>query len=210
MAASSRRGSYSTGRDRRERILDAAAASFARGDFDRTPTVELARQAGVTAPGLAHHFPTREHLLLALAERRFETAAATAEASPPDTDGTATLRLMLRQTEARVAEPELIRLFVRIAGVASDPGSAAHALYAARYERVVDDIAQRFERSAAAGHLRDDVDYRAVAREFIAVSDGLQIQWVLSNGDLDLVDLIRRYLERLAPEILANGAAVAL
>ncbi|MGW1621934.1 TetR family transcriptional regulator C-terminal domain-containing protein [Streptomyces sp. NPDC002172] len=63
---------------------------------------------------------------------------------------------------------------------------------------MVQAVAEEFRISADKGFLRDDVDYVAVARRYIAMSDGLQLQWVLSGGSLDLVGLMREYLEQLA------------
>ena len=201
MPAGARGGSYAAGRQRRERILDAASARFAEGGYSRISLAEIARDVGMTAPGLSHHFPSKEDLLLAIAERRFDRAAQTAVDSPADADGLGTLRLMLRQAEIRASQPELIELFVLVAGLAADPQSAANALYRSRYVRVVEDLRARFAAAVAEGHLRDDVDYAAVAREFIAVSDGLQLQWVFSGGQIDIVAQTRSYLERLACEI---------
>lgn len=73
---------------------------------------------------------------------------------------------------------------------------------------MIGEIAGLFE--AEAGALRSDVDYRAVARECIAVSDGLQLQWVISRGRIDLVAQSRAHLERLARDILVSGEAVSL
>lgn len=207
---SGKRGAYVPGRERRERILDAAAARFSRDGYSRVALADIARDAGVTAPGLKHHFASKELLLVGLAERRFAGALATAAAVPPDGDGTGTLRLMLRQTELRVSQPELIQVFIQVAGLAADPSSTAHRLFAERYERVIRDLQGRFMGAVEAGLLRPDLDYAAVARDFIAVSDGLQLQWVLSGGAVDMVGLMRAHLERLAPEILVTGKHVDL
>lgn len=205
-----RRGPYRPGLQRRERIIDAAAARFAVAGFSRTSLADIARDAGVTAPAIKHYFASKDELLIALAERRFDRARRTAQESPTDEDGTGTLRLMLQQTQIRAAQPELIEVFVQVAGLAADPSSPAHELYSARYERVVADLVTRFHLSVERGLLRADVDYRAIARDLIAVSDGLQLQWVLRRGDLDMVGVMQAHLERIAPGILPSGEHVDL
>lgn len=205
-----KRGPYAPGRDRRERILDAASSRFATDGFARTTIADIARDAGVTAPATKHYFASKDEILIALAERRFDRALETAGETPPDQDGTGTLRLMLHQTALRAGRPELIEVFVQVAGLAADPTSRAHELYSARYQRVVDDLAARFRASVENGFLRDDVDYESIARELIAVSDGLQIQWVITRGGVDMVGLMRAHLERIAPEILVSGERVEL
>ena len=193
----SRRGSYAVGRKRREHIIDIAAQCFASRGYSQTSLAEIARQVGLTTPGVTHHFPTKQHLLLAIVEQRFDVAERFAAASEGPLDGTKTLRLLLELTQLFVARPGLMELFVRVSAEAADPDSPAHELFAERYERVTAQIAALFLSEARAGYLRTDIDYHAVARECIAVSDGLQLQWVVSRGKIDLVAQIGTHLQRL-------------
>ncbi|MER6079304.1 TetR family transcriptional regulator C-terminal domain-containing protein [Streptomyces sp. NPDC001833] len=80
-------------------------------------------------------------------------------------------------------------------------------MYATQYDKVVQTVAEEFRISADKGFLRDDVDYVAVVRRYIAMSDGLQLRWVLSGGSLDLVGPMREYLEQLAAALRAAPAA---
>lgn len=50
-----------------------------------------------------------------------------------------------------------------------------------------------------------DVDCAGVAREILAVSDGFQVQWGLSDGGWDLLTAYRAYLDRLARTITRDG-----
>lgn len=210
MAGGSKRGPYKAGVQRREEILDAATARFEAEGFANTSMSDIARDVGLTPPSLSYHFPSKDAILTALADRRFERTFLAAAETHGDHDGTGTLRLMLMMTRLRATQPELIEVFVRVAGFAVEQSSDARALYVTRYERVIADIAGRFQAAVEAGHLRDDVDYVAVARDMIAVSDGLQIQWVLTDGAVDMVGLMRAHLERIAPEILVSGERVNL
>lgn len=105
---------------------------------------ERVEQVGITTPGLTHHFPTKQHLLLAIVERRFD-----------------------------VAQPGLMELFVLVSAEAADRASAAHDLFQKRYTRITNEIAAFFAAEVDSGALRPDLDYHAGARECIAVSDGL-------------------------------------
>ncbi len=210
MAERGKRGSYAVGRARREQILEVATANFAELGYATTSMAKIAQDVGLTGPGLVHYFPTKQHLLLAVADRRFDIAAQWADAQPADTDGTGPLRLMLRQTEGFLAQPGLIELFVLVSAAAADPANPAHELFTQRYERVVAAIGGMFRAGVAAGHLRSGPDYDMIARECIAVSDGFQLQWVLSGGRLDIVTAVRDHLERLAPIVLVDGRTVTL
>lgn len=58
---------------RQIQILDAAAELFARNGFDRTSVDEIAKQAGLSKGAIYWYFPSKEKILIALAEK-YETA----------------------------------------------------------------------------------------------------------------------------------------
>ncbi|MEV0742543.1 TetR/AcrR family transcriptional regulator [Streptomyces sp. NPDC050549] len=205
-----RTGSYAVGRARQEAILDTATERFAQAGYHRTSMGQIAADVGLSEPGLRHHFPTKKHLLVAVADRRFKLLAAWAGEAPRPDDGTRPFRVMLSITERMVTQPGLIELFVLMSAEAAGPASRAHDLYATHYDQVVRAIAGEFRRTAEQGFLRVDIDYEAVARRYIAMSDGLQLQWVLSGGGLDLVGLMRGYLEHLALALQASPGPVDL
>ncbi|QJC53465.1 TetR/AcrR family transcriptional regulator [Paenibacillus albicereus] len=69
--------------DRRQQILDAAAALFAEQGYYKTTTADVARAVGVTQPYVFHFFKSKEALYLAVLERaadRIKSAFAEVEA----------------------------------------------------------------------------------------------------------------------------------
>ena len=123
MGKSGSRGSYAVGRERRERIVEAATERFSTNGYARTSLARVAQDAGVSTTGLMHHFPTKQHLLLAVAEHRFDVAAAIVDASP-GADGDALIEALLSITRRFVSEPGLIELFVALSAEAADPAGA--------------------------------------------------------------------------------------
>ncbi len=204
------RGSYSVGVARKAQILDAAVAHFEEVGYSRTSMARIATEVGLTGPGLSHYFPSKEHLLVAVAERRFDILSDWATDDDVITDGTRPLRRMLHLAEMLLSRPGLIELFTLVSSAAADPTTPAHALFVARYERVIAALRDGFQEGVDAGALRADVDYEQLARECIAVADGLQLQWVLSGGTIDLLSQTRSHLERIAPTILVSGATIDL
>jgi AcrR family transcriptional regulator len=200
-----RRGSYSVGIARRQKIVEAAARRFAQEGYHRTALTRIAEDVGITEGGLLHHFRSKKHLLLAVMEHRFTTTAEWWARLPGEVTGCGILRAMVAATERHLAEPGLIELFVLTSAEAADSTGDAHALFAERYQRAIQTLAGRLRHAADHGTLRADVDCEALARECIAVSDGLQLQWVISGGTLDLVDAVRVHVDRIARTALPEG-----
>ncbi|MFB4300579.1 TetR/AcrR family transcriptional regulator [Actinomadura sp. NTSP31] len=199
------RGSYAVGVDRRRKIVEAAAKRFAREGYHRTALTRIAEDVGITEGGLLHHFRSKKHLLLAVMEHRFTSEAQWWARLPPDATGPEVLHAMVAATERHLTEPGLIELFVLTSAEAADPTSAAHAVFAERYQGAVDELAQLLRRCVERGTLRADTDCTAIARECIAVSDGLQLQWVISGGALDLAEAVRVHADRIARTITPDG-----
>lgn len=195
------RGSYSVGIERRERIITAATENFAREGYFRASMAEIARDVGLSSPGLMHYFPTKSHLLVAVAERRFDIVSEWAHEPAPDTDGTGPFRNMVALTKRIVSLPGLMELFVWLSAEASDPASPAHELYARRYQVALNELVGELEASASRGFLRPGADFELVARQCIAVTDGAQLQWVISEGKLDIVSIVKDTLEVIAADV---------
>jgi AcrR family transcriptional regulator len=88
MAASSPTRTLSTADERRESILQAAQGVFAARGLHGTPTMEIAKAAGISQAYLFRLFPTKSELYIALVQRcnerihrTFVDAAAQAKAS---------------------------------------------------------------------------------------------------------------------------------
>lgn len=125
----------------------------------------------------------------------------------------ALFRTVVDSTRELVGEPGLIELFLLISAEAADTTTPAHQLYASWYKRAVNETAGRLAEGVEHGYPRADTSAAACAREIIAVSDGLQLQWVLSGGTLDLTEGVRDYGRRLARSLLAPeylGSAEAI
>src|SRR3954466_9945414 len=81
----------STAEERRETLVESAAHVFAERGFHGTPTMEVAKAAGISQAYLFRLFPTKTELILAVIERSnqriyeaFAEAAAVAKAEGRD------------------------------------------------------------------------------------------------------------------------------
>jgi AcrR family transcriptional regulator len=207
---SGHRGNYAAGLARREQILEAATVHFAANGYQRTTMASIAKDVGITTAGLMHHFPSKPELLLALADHRITLMAGWAAGGSWDGDGLGFWRTTVRLTERFVSKPGLIELFLLVAVEAAEPSSPVHTLYARRYAEGVQRGAAAWQRAIERGVVRPDIDPAALARQSIAVTDGLQLQWALSDGALDLVAAIRDHHERLIRSVAMPGVVVDL
>ena len=188
-------GSYAPGRVTREQILDRAFEHFARVGYRGTSLRDIAAVVGISHPGLRHHFPSKDALLLAVLRQREEATgdwlAARDYRSIPITE------LMPTIVESNLRQPGLIQLFSILSVEASDPDHPAHDYFRARYARLRAELGDRLRAHGDAGELAPGVDPDAAAVSVIALMDGLQIQWLLDAGAIDMLAEVRRLANAL-------------
>lgn len=180
------RGSYAKGVARREEILRVALAVFAREGYRGTSLREVAREVGVSLPGLMHYFESKEHLFAAILRERdavdyVEFAAAGSQ------DAIEGLVAVMRHNGD---VPGLVELYLTMAAAAGDPAHPARAFFVEHVAGVKRSIADVVRGRQAAGRSAADLDPEHVARVMVALADGLQVQWSLDPsvdmaGDLE-------------------------
>ncbi|MER5671479.1 TetR/AcrR family transcriptional regulator [Pseudonocardia alni] len=180
---------------RREQILDVAAAAFAVGGYRGTSLAEVASRVGVSQPGLLHHFPTKDSLILAVLrhrdlddDRHLETHFA--DATPTTRDW---LTAMGRRNET---QPDLVRLFTVTAAEALAPEHPAHEFFLERNRRVRASMGALVRRDQERGVLAADLDADQLAIELMALMNGLQLQW-LRDPSVDMCGVLEARLDRL-------------
>jgi AcrR family transcriptional regulator len=197
VAAPGPRGSYAKGRERRQRILDAAWEAFATSGYRGATIAHIAERAGLTDAGVLHHFASKEELLVAVLERRDAQdqqrveAAGSAAGSFPE--------VLLALCEENASSRGLVQLFTVMAAESIEPGHPGHEHFHARYRRVRRDAAGRLRAAQRRGEIDPSIDPELVAPQIIALFDGLQLQWLLDPGEVDMVAVMRDFLARLAP-----------
>ncbi|MET8983556.1 TetR/AcrR family transcriptional regulator [Streptomyces sp. NPDC004539] len=180
------RGPYRKGLERREQILRAALEVFGDHGERGASLKEIADRVGMSQAGVLHYFGSREELLVAvLEERDARGGRATAHVTSP---GEALATTAARNT----GERGLVDLFVTLSAAASDPAHPAHAFFTRRYDELTDSLATGLREGQRHGRTRDDVRPDQLARMLIALSDGLQLQWLLNPG-VDMADTIEAF-----------------
>lgn len=190
---SARADGYENGRQRRQTILDAAFDYFARAGYHGASLRDIAGAAGVSYPGLRHHFATKDALLLAVLAQREERAAALLERD----DTLPVLDRLVALLEANTAQRGLAQLFARVASEASDADHPAHVYFVERYARIRSHLVRGLRADALAGRIDAATDPERAAVALIALADGLQTQWLLDPSSVDMAADLRAGGERL-------------
>ncbi|MDN3478724.1 TetR/AcrR family transcriptional regulator [Curtobacterium sp. APC 4022] len=196
----SRRGGYRKGTERRAQILDEMIRMVAEQGVDASSLRSVADALGITHAALRHYFPSRDELLLAV-YREHEVREQGAPERMKSAIGD------MRESAARNrAVPGLVQLYTTLSADAVQEGHpATREFMRERFTRLRADLADLIRRDQSSGRIRDDLDAEDLASLSIAVSDGLQVQWLL---DPDAVDgeRVLRLLERIVPGGERRGA----
>ncbi|MEU4489944.1 TetR/AcrR family transcriptional regulator [Streptomyces purpurascens] len=180
------RGPYRKGLERREQILRAALDVFSERGERGSSLKEIADRVGMSQAGVLHYFESREDLLLAvLAERDALDTEATADVMSPG-------EAVARTVGHNARQPGLVDLFVTLSAAASDPAHPAHAFFKRRYTDLGARIQEGLDQGRRQKQIREDVDSDLMARLLLAVSDGIQLQWLL-DPSVDMTALVQAF-----------------
>ncbi|SDQ56937.1 transcriptional regulator, TetR family [Curtobacterium sp. UNCCL20] len=184
-----RRGSYAKGIAKREEILTVALDLVAQQGFRRTSIKDIAEAVELTQAGLLHYFDSKDELWVEILRRRDELDLA----HDWQADDPAALLAAIVRHNTEV--PGLVQMFVNLsAAAATDPEHPAHEYFRERYERSRRDLSDDFRVMQEDGRLRADVDPEQLTSVLLAVSDGMQIQWLYdpSRDMAEHVELVAR------------------
>lgn len=192
MTGDERRG-YAKGRAKRGEILDQAMAMFGEAGYRGASLRVIATRCGISHPGLLHHFPTKESLLLAVLEHRDTVDGQWLEAGRPA--GVDRLRRLVGLAALNAERRGIVELFCVLSAESTSADHPAHAYFVDRYRRSVRSTAVSYTEAREKGVLREGIDPREAAQQLIALMDGLQIQWLLSDGETDMAEVLYAHVQ---------------
>ncbi len=158
--------------------MQAAIPLLARQGYRGASLAAIAAAVDMSQPGVLHHFPSKEALLLAvLEERDRDDAQRVSDAlTGPGLDPLAALAPLVAHNQST---RELVQLFTVLVGEAVAEEHPAHQHFVERYQAIRGRLLHRLRQAQAAGEVREDVDLEGLVPVILAVMDGLQIQWLL-------------------------------
>lgn len=170
-------GRYPKGVAKRAEILETALALVARQGFRQTSVRDIADAVGLTPAGLLHYFESKDDLWVAILRKRDEIDASK---GPSDPDPAGTFAALVGHN-AEV--PGLVQMFSNLsAAAATDPEHPAHDYFRERYRSVRATLAAGVGRMQASGRIDATLDPEVLASILMAVSDGMQLQWMFDES----------------------------
>lgn len=197
------RGSYAKGIAKREEILDKALEVVAREGYRGASVKEIADAVGLSQAGLLHYFDSKEELFTEILRKRDEVDSeyfASRFNVLHEADAIEKAYVALTRHNSEV--PGLVHLFSQLAVDAADPQHAAHEFFVERSLF----LRSTFAEALAQRELPEGTDVDVLARIFQAVSDGLQLQWML-EGDVDMAGIIGTLFDLIVPQPAPSTAA---
>jgi len=188
----SKRGPYAKSAEKRAAIAKAAYDVVMEVGHPQLTTAAVAAKAGMLERTMLYHFPTRDHLLVAAIdyfEGHLETGDGERGRERPLATPDQFRDLIDTLAQRSPSEDKRLQLQVALASAAQDPAHPAHAFFQRHYERVMAEMVELMKARQAAGLAHPDRDPVRMARQFIAVWDGLQQNWLIRR-DFDLTEEI--------------------
>lgn len=181
---------------RKEQVIHEAIRFFGQYGFHGARLADIAKAAGVTEPGLLHHFPSKEHLLMeVLAERdrldreRFDPAIHEDLGDP--------LNSFQQLVEHNESVPGLVQLFTVLVAESIDKQHPGHDFFKRRYQDLRDQTIDVLRKAQRRGEIRNDIPAEDLVILLFAIMDGLQIQWLYEPQKISMARLFEQFLRLL-------------
>lgn len=199
-----RRGPYASGDAARRRILEAATTAFGEQGYRGASLAGIAEAAGITQQGVLYHFGSKPGLLRAVLRERDERGL-TARSHGPRPVGTGVLDDWDATIERSVADRRGVRLAHVLGAEATNPEHPAHDVFIDHFEIGRSLIVAGLEAGIESGELRSDIDCELIAHQIIAMSEGLENQWLIDPDGIDIVACFHDFTAGLRERILRRA-----
>jgi len=181
---------------RKDQVIRAAIRFFGQNGYHGATLADIAQAAGVTEPGLLHHFPSKAHLLMeVLAERdrldreRFDPALHDGMQAP--------LAHLQELAEYNETVPGLVQLFTVLVAESIDEQQPGHEFFKRRYQDIRKQSSAVLREAQARGEIRSDIPVQDLVIMLFAMMDGLQVQWLYEPEQVKMARLFEQFLKLL-------------
>ncbi|UAJ79253.1 TetR/AcrR family transcriptional regulator [Leifsonia sp. ZF2019] len=193
---------------KRKDILRAAVEVFGTKGSTNGTLADIAEQVGITHAGVLHHFGSKQNLLLEVIEfRDQDDVAHLADRHIP---GGPALFMHLVGTALRNAErPGIVQVYTVLSAESVTDDHPAKTYFEDRYRTLRSEIDDAFRELCAQEGVTDPHAIDKAAASILAVMDGLQLQWLLQPGAIDLAGASEFAIQAIVNGVLQPGPALA-
>lgn len=177
------------------KIIEAANHYFAENGFHGTAMSDIAREAGLTGPGLLHHFPNKEELLTAVLEQRDAADQERLTKLFEESSSTRIFGILQSLMEHNQASPEMVRLFTVLVTECIAQDHPGHDFFVQRYRNYRHKYLYMMREYQEGGYIRSDIAVEQLSVLVMAMMDGLQIQWLLDPDEVDMVATFNAFIK---------------
>ena len=169
--------------------------TFAERGYQSASLAEIADRVGLTQAGVLHYFSSKAGLLTGVLDLRDSTDIEELGSERPR--GLAFLRHLVETTRRNTGREGIVRLYTVLAAESVTAKHPAQDWFRDRYQGLRVLVVEALDEAQAEGELAADVDTGTAARVIIATMDGLQLQWLLEPGSVDMAKATEAAIVRL-------------
>ena len=171
--------------ERRTRILEAASEVFGEKGYVKGSLADIAERVGMTHAGVLHHFGSKDQLLLAVLAHRDATDVEDLEGRHIP-DGLELFKHLVRTAEHNESRAGIVQAFTVLSAESVTDEHPAKEFFLERYETLRSDIRVALASICSTDDPPEPSDIDKATASVIAVMDGLQVQWLLAPGKIEL------------------------
>ena len=173
---------------RRQQILDAAAACFARGGFHRTTMQDICSEAELSPGAVYRYFQSKEDIIQAMCSRGHEEDVETIREAMSLNDTVAIIDQLIHVFFTAIEDRELCALTVELVSEGKHNQPISESVREGWYA-IFDALSELVSQGQARGEINPALDVAAVTRVMLGVYQGLLLQKLL-EPDIDVTGYV--------------------
>ncbi|WP_456047332.1 TetR/AcrR family transcriptional regulator [Actinomyces sp.] len=167
--------------DKKARILAEALTLFSTRGYVGTSLADIARASDISKAGLLHHYSSKDQLLAAVLDERDRRTMSRLPGG--DAGAEVALDAWVEMVAHNQRHPDGVALYTAMSAAVIDADHQAHPWFRQHLMGAIAYLVDALERGKATGEVRADAPSEQIARKLVALSDGLQIQWLCARVD---------------------------
>ena len=174
--------------DKKARILAEALTLFSTRGYVGTSLADIARASDISKAGLLHHYSSKDQLLAAVLDERDRRTMSRLPGG--DAGAEVALDAWVEMVAHNQRHPDGVALYTAMSAAVIDADHQAHPWFRQHLMSAIAYLVDALERGKVTGEVRADAPSEQIARKLVALSDGLQVQWLCARvdggGDVDM------------------------